>query len=156
MLWLHHRVPFNQTLMDLFLLYGIEMVFWTACANLLMSTNRHHILARVYLISGIVSLIAAYLGGHYFGLHGVIIALLAVDLAFPAWFIPYLVYRYDTHFNLLFFLKELFPVLLGVLLIPTLPISMVLLIPLLLYWWYRGLPLRTLRKHLFQNTLGKE
>jgi len=147
-LWLHHRVPFHQSLMNLFLLYGIEMVFWAACANLLMSTNRHHVLARVYLTSAILSLGAAYVGGHYFGLHGVIIALLIVDLILPAWLIPYLVYRYDQHFNLLFFLRELFPVLLAMLLIPILHVSVILIIPMLLYWWYRGLPLQTLKAHL--------
>lgn len=149
-LWLHHRVPFHQSLMNLFLLYGIEMVFWTACANLLMSTNRHHALARVYLTSATLSLAAAYIGGHYFGLHGVIIGLLIVDLSLPVWLIPYLVFRYDKHFNLLFFLRELFPVLLAMLLIPLLHVSAIIIIPMLLYWWFRGLPLQALKTH-FQN-----
>lgn len=147
-LWLHHRVPFSQPLMDLFLLYGIEMVFWTACANLLMSTNRHHVLARVYLITAIISLAAAYFGGRYFGLHGVILALLFIDIIFPAWFIPYLLYRYDHYFNLMFFLRELLPIVSGILLILFLPTTTILLIPLLIYWWYRGLPLKILKAHL--------
>ncbi len=150
-LWLHNRVPFQQPLMNLFLLYGIEMVFWTACANLLISTNRHHVLARIYLISGAISLLAAYIGGHYFGIDGVVLALLIVDLALPAWFIPYLLYRYDSHFNLSFFVRELSPVLLAVLLIPIVPISTALVLPLLLYWWYRGLPLDVIKKHLGTN-----
>lgn len=147
-LWLHHRVPFHQSLMTLFLLYGIEMVFWTACANLLMSTNRHRILARVYLVTSTLSLIAAYFFGHHYGLHGVIIALLVVDLCLPAWLIPCLVYKYDHHFDFKFFCQELFPVLLAMLLVPLLHITAILIVPGLLYWCYRGLPLDKINANL--------
>jgi len=134
-LWLHDKVPFDQFLMDLFFLYGIQQMLYLCCANFLMSVNHHKALAKVYLFTSLISVIAAYVGGHYYGLTGVLVFLLITDLVLPFWLIPLLVSRYCSLFNFYFFTKEfLIPVAALLVGIYSIWLSPIALVALLLFW----------------------
>ena len=134
-LWLGGTVAYQQTIMDLFLVYAFELVFWTVCSHLLMATNKHHTLAKVVLGSSLLMIALAYLGGQYFGLRGIVAGMIASDLLLPFWLVPYLVNRYQKRFSMRFFLKELAPIigsLIGAVLMPWLT---PLILLLLSAWW---------------------
>jgi O-antigen/teichoic acid export membrane protein len=138
-LWLRKTVAYDQTVMDLFLLYMVQFIFWLACSHPLLATNRHHTLARVLLASSMLNLLLAYAGAHYFGLAGVVGGMIAGDLLLPCWFVPYLLSRYQPAFSGWFFAKEIGPVILGLAGLLLLPWSAPVVIIGLLWWWSRGL-----------------
>ncbi|MBU0455296.1 MAG: hypothetical protein ABIH77_03840 [Pseudomonadota bacterium] len=110
-LWLHDRVPFHRAYLDVFLLYGMQLVWWGVSNAFLMAINQHKALSKVTVLSAIFTILAALIGGHYFGLIGVLCGILMVDLLFPFWFIPCLVHRQNPRFNLKFYCMEFIPVL---------------------------------------------
>lgn len=134
-LWVGDAVVYQQVLMDLFLIYVLQLVFWTVCSHLLMATNRHYTLSRILLISSALSIVMAYASGQYFGLQGVVLAIIVSDLLLPFWFVPYLTSRYQERFSLRFFLKEVIPIVgsLAIVFFFTWLVSLVLF--LLLIWW---------------------
>ena len=48
--WLRKTVPFEQPVMDLFLIYMAQFIFWLTCSHPLQATNRHHTLAKILFI----------------------------------------------------------------------------------------------------------
>ena len=139
-LWLGDTVEYQQVAMDLFLIYALQLVFWTTCSSLLMATNIHHALAKILLVSSLVGIVLAYLGGRYFGLRGVIVGMTIGDALMPLWLVPYLVNRYDARFSLKFFLKEASPIIGSLICVALLPWSGLVVPFLLLLWWARCLP----------------
>lgn len=102
-LWLGHVLSYNSTLMDLFLVYLLQLTFWSACTQVLMATNNHSHLSRYILASTFIALALASLLGYIFGLEGVLIGMIVGDLVLPAWIVPYLLWKYDPRFSPAFF-----------------------------------------------------
>lgn len=141
-LWLGPAVEYRQELMDLFLLYIFQFIFWSACGNLLMATNRHHTLSKILLFSSLFSIVLAYVGGQHFGLAGVISGMILGDLVLPFWAVPCLLNKYQDQFSFLFFVKEIAPIA-GVLLVMIcFPWSAPIMFVVLFFWWLRCLPVR--------------
>ena len=88
-LWLGKQLPYES--LSMFLM-GALVVFtnqWTLGGNLLMATNRHRDYARVQLPVNVLALVAAFVGGRWFGLEGLIGGLMlgqsAPMLVLTAW-----------------------------------------------------------------------
>jgi len=146
-LWLGGEVEYEQVIMDLFLVYFLQLVFWLTCSYLLASTNRHHTLSKILLAASALTIVLALVGGRYFGLQGVIIGMIVGDLILPFWCVPYLLNRYQARFSLPFFLKETAAVIVGVTSIIFLPWLAPITFLLLLSWWIASLlPIATLER----------
>lgn len=139
-LWLGGKVEYRQILMDLFLLYILQFVFWTSCSNLLMSINRHHEISILLIVSGVATTVAVFFGGQQWGLDGVVVGLIAVDLALPFWAVPMLLHKYLPSFSLRFFLNELVPVLIAIGLMVWAPWAALLAAVVLPFWLVQVLP----------------
>ncbi len=140
--WLGPAVEYRQNLMDLFLLYILQFIFWSACGNLLMATNHHHTLSKILLFSSLFSIALAYIGGRYFGLAGVISGMIIGDLAIPFWTVPRLLKKHQAQFSFLFFVKEITPITVVLLIIFCFPLSAPVMFVVLFLWWKRCLPVR--------------
>jgi O-antigen/teichoic acid export membrane protein len=140
--WLRKTVPYQQRVMDLFLVYMGEYLVWFTCCHPLMATNRHRTLAKMLLVSSLLNLGLAYLGGWHLGLPGVILGMIAGDLLLPFWFVPYLLNRYQPRFSGWFFIKEMAPLILSLIVFLTLPWSAPLVMAVLVIWWWQCLPRR--------------
>jgi len=138
--WLRKTVPFEQPLMDLFLIYMGQFIFWLTCSHPLMATNRHHTLAKVLFISSVLTITLAYLGGRQLGLPGVVLGMIIGDLVLPFWFVPYLLSGYQTCFSFRFYATEMTPYLGSLLLLAAIPWSAPLVFLALLGWWLRSVP----------------
>jgi O-antigen/teichoic acid export membrane protein len=138
-LWLGGEVEYEQTIMDLFLIYFLQLVFWHSCSYILTSINRHHSLSRVLLVASALTIVLSLAGGWYFGLQGVVLGMIVGDLILPFWCVPYLVGRYQARFSLSFFLKETAPVIVGLVGVFFLPWSAPITFLLLLGWCIAGL-----------------
>lgn len=141
-LWLGTAVEYRQELMDLFLVYILQYIFWSACAYLLMATNRHHTLSKILFFSSFFSITLAYVGGRYFGLTGVITGMIIGDLAIPFWAVPRLLKKHQAQFSFLFFVNEITPVAGILLTIVYFPLSAPVMFVVLFLWWKRCLPVR--------------
>ncbi len=137
--WLRKAVGYQQPVMDLFLVYMGQLLVWLTCSHPLMATNRHRALSRILLVSSLLSLGLAYLGGSHLGLPGVVLGLIAGDLLLPCWFVPYLLSRYQPRFSGVFFMKEIGPLLLSLAILILLPWVAPVIIAGLIWWWARGL-----------------
>jgi O-antigen/teichoic acid export membrane protein len=137
--WLRRAVAYQQRVMDLFLLYMGQFMIWISCSHPLMATNRHRTLAKMMLVSSLLGLGLAYLGGRRLGLPGVILGMITADLLLPCWFVPYLLSRYQPRFSRRFFVKEITPLILSLALMISLPWSAPVVIAGLLWWWSRVL-----------------
>src|SRR5215213_7508004 len=138
-LWLGGKVEYEQVIMDLFLVYFLQLVFWLTCSHVLVSTNRHHTLSKILLAASALTIVLALAGGRYFGLQGVVLGMIVGDLILPFWCVPYLVGRYQARFSLSFFLKETAPVIVGLVGVFFLPWSAPITFLLLLGWCIAGL-----------------
>jgi O-antigen/teichoic acid export membrane protein len=136
---LRKTVPFEQPVLDLFLIYMGQFIFWLTCSHPLLATNRHQTLSRMLFIASSLTLGLAYLGGRQWGLPGTVLALIAGDLLLPFWFVPYLLRGYQPGFSWRFFAGELTPYLGGLVSLAILPWLAPLVLPLLLVWWWRAL-----------------
>jgi O-antigen/teichoic acid export membrane protein len=138
--WLRKTVPFDQPVMDLFLIYIGQFIFWLACSHPLEATNRHHTLAKVLFISAILSITLAYLGGRHLGLPGVVLGMIIGDLVLPFWLVPYLLHGYQARFSFSFFAAELAPYGGSLAILTLIPWLALVVVPGLLFWWLRALP----------------
>ena len=91
--WTGGRIVFEQTLMDLFLLYLILQIPWLASSVFPAATNRHQKLAITYFISGALGLILGYLFssqvmGFGLGARGVILGILIGEVLTAGWYVP--------------------------------------------------------------------
>ncbi len=138
--WLRKTVPFEQPVMDLFLIYMGQFIFWLTCSHPLQATNRHHTLAKVLFISSILTIGLAYLGGRHLGLPGIVLGMIVGDLILPFWFVPYLLGGYQACFSLRFFAGQLAPYGLSLVILTTVPWLAPAVFLLLLVWWLRAVP----------------
>jgi O-antigen/teichoic acid export membrane protein len=138
--WLRKTVPFEQPLMDLFLIYMAQFIFWLTCSQPLMATNRHHTLAKALFISSILTISLAYLGGRHLGLPGIVLGMIIGDLVLPFWFVPYLLRGYQAGFSFRFFATEMAPYLGSLVILATIPWLAPLVFILLLGWWLKAVP----------------
>jgi O-antigen/teichoic acid export membrane protein len=139
-LWLGGKVEYRQILMDLFLLYILQFVFWTACSNLLMCINRHQEISILLIVSAVVTTVVVFFGGQQWGLDGVVAGLLVADLALPFWAVPMLLNKYVPSFSLRFFLNELVPVVIAIGLMIWTPWAVLLAAVVLPIWLLQALP----------------
>jgi O-antigen/teichoic acid export membrane protein len=139
-LWLRKTVPFEQPVMDLFLIYMGQFIFWLTCSHPLQATNRHHTLAKVLFISSILTIALAYLGGRHLGLPGIVLGMIIGDLVLPFWFVPYLLRGYQACFSLKFFAAEMAPYIGSLVILATIPWLAPIIFLLLLGWWLRSVP----------------
>ena len=137
--WLRKTVAYQQTVMDLFLVYTGQLLVWLTCCHPLMATNRHRALAKVMLASSLLGIGLAYLGGRHLGLPGVILGMIAGDLVLPCWFVPYLLSRYQPRCSGRFFISEIGLLLLCLAALISLPWSAPLILAWLFWWWSRCL-----------------
>ncbi len=137
--WLRKTVAYQQRVMDLFLIYMGEYLVWFTCCHPLMATNRHRTLAKMLLVSSALNLGLAYLGGRHLGLPGVILGMIIGDLLLPCWFVPYLLNRYQPRFSGWFFIKEIAPLILSLIVFLTLPRSAPLVMAILVIWGWQCL-----------------
>jgi len=142
--WLRKTVPFEQPVMDLFLIYIGQFIFWLACSHPLQATNRHHTLAKVLFISSILTITLAYLGGQHLGLPGIVLGMIIGDLILPFWFVPYLLHGYQACFSFRFFAAEMVPYGGSLAILTTIPWLAPVVFLLLLVWWLRAVPGRVL------------
>lgn len=108
-LWLGDKVEYQQTYMDMFLIYVFQLVFWMSCSNLLMSINRHHEVSILLLVAAACTIMLVYVGAKSYGLAGVIGGLILADALIPLWVMPLIVRKYVPSFTLVFFGAELLP-----------------------------------------------
>jgi len=143
--WLRKTVPFDQPVMDLFLLYMGQFIFWLTCSYPLLATNRHHTLAKMLVVSSLLTVALAYGGGRRLGLPGIVLGMIIGDLILPCWFVPYLLRGYQACFSLKFFAAELGPYIGSLLILTIIPWLAPLVFLLLLGWWLRSVPSQMLR-----------
>lgn len=134
--WLGGTVPYNRVLMMLFLIYMVQSVFWTACGNLLMAVDRHHTHSWVLLVSSILTVSLAWVGGRQFGLLGVVAGMLIADLVLPFWLAPYLLGHRWRKFGFAFFARELLPVTAAVGAALLTSWMGIFSVAVMLLWWY--------------------
>jgi O-antigen/teichoic acid export membrane protein len=138
--WLRKTVPFQQPVMDLFLIYIGQFIFWLACSHPLLATNRHQTLAKALFVSSILTVFLAYLGGRHLGLPGIVSGMIVGDLIVPFWFVPYLLRDYQARFSYRFFAGEMVPYFGSLLVIAIIPWLAPLVFLALLVWWWRAVP----------------
>jgi O-antigen/teichoic acid export membrane protein len=138
--WLRKTVPFQQPVMDLFLIYMGQFIFWLTCSHPLLATNRHHTVSKMLFVSSILTLALAYWGGQHLGLPGIVLGMIIGDLALPFWFVPYLLRDYQSCFSFKFFATEMAPYLASLSILLTIPWLAPLVFLLLLIWWQRAVP----------------
>jgi O-antigen/teichoic acid export membrane protein len=138
--WLRKTVPFEQPVMDLFLIYMGQFIFWLTCSHPLLATNRHQTLAKVLFISSILAVGLAYLGGQHLGLPGIVLGMIIAGLILPFWFVPYLLSGYLPCFSFRFFATELVPYIGSLVILAVIPWLVPLVFLLLLAWWLRAIP----------------
>ena len=138
--WLRKTVPFEQPVMDLFLIYMGQFIFWLACSHPLQATNRHYTLAKILFISSILTIGLAYLGGRHLGLPGIVLGMIIGDLVLPFWFVPYLLHGYHACFSFKFFAAEMAPYIGSLVILATIPWLAPVVFLLLLGWWLRSVP----------------
>lgn len=142
--WLRKTVPFEQPVMDLFLIYMGQFIFWLTCSHPLQATNRHHTLAKVLFISSILTIGLAYLGGRHLGLPGIVLGMIVGDLILPFWLVPYLLRGYQACFSFKFFATEMVPYLGSLVILTAVPWLAPIVFLLLLGWWLRAVPAHVL------------
>jgi O-antigen/teichoic acid export membrane protein len=133
-------VAFQQPIMDLFLIYMGQFIFWLTCSHPLQATNRHQTLAKILVISSLITIALAYWGGQYWGLAGIVLGMIIGDLVLPFWFVPYLLRGYQDCFSFKFFAAELAPYIGSLLILVLIPWLAPLVFLLLLGWWLRAVP----------------
>jgi O-antigen/teichoic acid export membrane protein len=138
--WLRKTVPFDQPVMDLFLIYMGQFIFWLTCSHPLQAINRHHTLAKFLFMSSLLTLALAYLGGRHLGLPGMVLGMIVGDLVLPCWFVPYLLRGYQAGFSWKFFAAEVAPYGGSLLILATVPWLAPVVFLLLLGWWLRSVP----------------
>jgi O-antigen/teichoic acid export membrane protein len=138
--WLRKTVPFEQPVMDLFLIYMAQFIFWLTCSHPLQATNRHHTLAKILFIASILTIGLAYLGGRHLGLPGIVLGMIIGDLVLPFWLVPCLLREYQTCFSVKFFSGEMGPYAGSLVILATVPWLAPVVIPVLLIWWLRSVP----------------
>jgi O-antigen/teichoic acid export membrane protein len=138
--WLRKTVPFEQPVMDLFLIYMGQFIFWLTCSHPLLATNRHQTLAKVLFISSILTIGLAYLGGQHLGLPGIVLGMIVGDLILPFWLVPYLLSGYQPCFSIKFFATEMVPYISSLVIMAVIPWLAPLVFLLLLVWWLRSIP----------------
>jgi O-antigen/teichoic acid export membrane protein len=143
--WLRKTVPFEQPVMDLFLIYMGQFIFWLTCSYPLLATNRHHTLAKMLVISAVLTIGLAYLGGQHLGLPGIVLGMIIGDLILPFWFVPYLLSGYQACFSWKFFAAEMGPYIASLLILAIIPWLAPIVFLLLLGWWLRSVPSQILR-----------
>jgi O-antigen/teichoic acid export membrane protein len=139
-LWLGNTVKYQHTVMYLFLIYLFQLIFWTSCSHVLMATNNHHTLAKFLLVTSLLSLVLAYIGGLYFGLEGIITGIILADLLLPFWMVPYLLRKYHPQFSLIFYLKEITPPIIAIISFIFFPELVAIVFLLFFVWWVQCLP----------------
>jgi O-antigen/teichoic acid export membrane protein len=137
---LRKTVPFEQPVMDLFLIYMAQFIFWLTCSHPLQATNRHHTLAKILFIASILTIGLAYLGGRYLGLPGIVLGMIIGDLVLPFWFVPYLLRDYQAYFSLRFFAAEIGPYAGSLVILGAVPWLAPVVFLWLLVWWLRSFP----------------
>jgi hypothetical protein len=137
---LRKTVPFEQTVMDLFLIYMAQFIFWLTCSHPLLATNRHHTLSKMLFASSILTIALAYLGGRHLGLPGVVLGMIAGDLILPFWSVPYLLRGYQACFSFKFFATELAPYIASLVILAAIPWLAPVVFLVLLGWWLKAFP----------------
>jgi O-antigen/teichoic acid export membrane protein len=143
--WLRKTVPFEPQVMDLFLIYMAQFIFWLTCSHPLLATNRHYTLAKMLFISSLLTIALAYLGGQHLGLPGIVLGMIIGDLVLPFWFVPYLLRNYQARFSGRFFAVELMPYIAGLVILAAIPWLAPLVILGFLGWWLKAVPGQILR-----------
>jgi O-antigen/teichoic acid export membrane protein len=143
--WLRKTVPFQQPVMDLFLIYMAQFIFWLTCSHPLQATNRHHTLSKMLFAASILTIALAYLGGRHFGLPGIVLGMIIGDLVLPFWAVPYLLRGYQACFSFKFFATEMAPYIGSLVILATIPWLAPLVLVLLLGWWLKAVPGQILR-----------
>ena len=138
--WLRKTVPFEQPVMDLFLIYMAQFIFWLTCSHPLQATNQHHTLAKILFVASILTIGLAYLGGRYLGLPGIVMGMIVGDLVLPFWFVPCLLRDYQACFSFRFFAGEIGPYAGSLVILATVPWLALVVFPVLLGWWLRAVP----------------
>jgi O-antigen/teichoic acid export membrane protein len=138
--WLRKTVPFQQPVMDLFLIYMAQFIFWLTCSHPLQATNRHQTFSKMLAISSLLTVALAYFSGQHWGLPGIVSAMIIGDLALPFWFVPYLLRGYQSCFSFKFFAIEMVPYLGSLLILIVIPWLAPLVFLVLLGWWLRAVP----------------
>jgi O-antigen/teichoic acid export membrane protein len=138
--WLRKTVPYQQPVMDLFLIYMGQFIFWMTCSHPLLATNQHYTLAKALFISSILTIGLAYLGGQHLGLPGIVLGMIVGDVLLPVWCVPYLLRGYQSCFSFKFFAGELVPYVGSLFILATIPWLAPLVLIALLVWWLRAVP----------------
>ena len=138
--WLRKTVAFDQAVMDLFLIYMGQFIFWLTCSHPLLATNRHQTMAKMLFCTSILTIVLAYLGGRHLGLPGIVLGMIVGDLVLPFWFVPDLLRGYQACFSFKFFVTEMTPYLGSLLIIATIPWLAPLVFLGLLGWWLKAVP----------------
>jgi hypothetical protein len=141
-LWLNQTLTYQQGWLDLFLVYIVQAIFWTACSQLLMAVNAHHALSRTVLASAAISVLLSAIGAQVAGISGIIVGLIVADVLLPLWLVPVLLSRYEPSFRVGFFLAEGAPPVLVTAAVLTIPQAWIVVVPALVLWWVSCPPIR--------------
>ncbi|NUO08523.1 MAG: lipopolysaccharide biosynthesis protein [Candidatus Brocadia sp.] len=87
-LWTLGSIPFDQRLLDVFLLYLVFQTPWLCSSVFPAAFNRHRNLAICYILAAILGLGLALILVQYLGIVGVALGLLIADILLCGWFIP--------------------------------------------------------------------
>lgn len=135
-MWLAGTVLYDKLLMDLFLIFLLQQVFWNTCGNFLMAVNAHYALSGVMVASSILAIGLAFVGATLQGLDGLVAGMLVAELVLPLWFVPYLIKQHNKAFTARFFATEILPPCVVVLVMFLHQRTALVLLVLLLLWWW--------------------
>jgi O-antigen/teichoic acid export membrane protein len=86
--WTLGKIGFDQTLLDVFLIFLVLQAPWLGSSVFPASFNRHKHLSKCYLGSAVLGLVLALFFVQRFGLMGVVLGLMVADLLVCGWFVP--------------------------------------------------------------------
>lgn len=134
--WLMGSVSYPAHVMDLFLIFLLQQVFWNTSGSLLMAANVHYGLSRVALASAVLAIILSLVGVRIGGLEGLVIGMMMGEVLLPLWLVPFLVGRFRAVFSTTFFVRELVPVFVAIALMILGAAGTVIAVMMLLVWWW--------------------
>ncbi len=138
--WTGGRLPFEEKLFDLFLVYTMIGIVWQTCGNFLMSVNRHAKYSGALALSTVWGIASAFIGARFWGLEGVVIGLISSETLFLLWYLPLRLYRFHSDMNFRFFAGEFLPIGLALLLVFALSWCDPLIVIALIWWTFRTVP----------------
>jgi O-antigen/teichoic acid export membrane protein len=77
--WSRGKLPFDRNLFSILLLTAVTTAYWQMQSVRLTATNRHQLLAFIFVIASVLALLVAYAGMSTYGIDSAAVGMLAAD-----------------------------------------------------------------------------